>query len=459
MKSRLSILVLSFLMLFQAGKILSQSFYELKFSDKAGNGYTGLWVYVSESESYMRMAYYNEGKYRVVNVSYDAKTGTLDDGTHYFVLTGSNPTFITETTRGEQYNPDYFVWTWNDKHDYELPYVTDDPNFAEESFKQVDSYIELDANNFTKGYLNRFYAVDEPDYIALMNMVGDSYNSYTHNDVNYNSDNYHNENNNNNSDNNNNNSGAVTMHLIIVANTLVSDIGVSCEMDKKKMILEMQTVTDALGIPLRQYIIDGNNLSKENVSSTLNNLSPGSNDIVVFFYSGHGFRWSNQQDQYPNMDFRYNPYTQISTETCMTVTEVSNKIASKGARLNISIADCCNSDIGVNARSSEKFITSKSNPNYDEKKLAKLFINVKGTIMSCSASPGEVSWCNTSDGGFFTFSFFQALHEEVGYLDNNPTWEDIFDNAKKYAAYKTSPSGGSAAASAQNAVNSVKVTY
>ena len=106
MKSRLSILVLFLLVLLQPIQVFSQTFYELKFSDKAGNSYTGFMVYISESESYMRMAYYNNSEYRVVNVSYDAKTGTLDDGTHYFVMSGSNPTYITDHGRGENYNPD-----------------------------------------------------------------------------------------------------------------------------------------------------------------------------------------------------------------------------------------------------------------------------------------------------------------------------------------------------------------
>jgi hypothetical protein len=453
MKSRLSIVLLSFLMLFQAGKIFSQSFYELKFTDKAGNLYTGFMVYVSESESYVRMAYYSSGQYRVVNVNYDAQTGILEDGTHYFVMYGSNPTYVTDHTSGESYNPDTFVWLWSNDQDYGLPYVTDDPNFAEENFKQVDAYRELDPNSFTQEYLNQFYATDEADYLALMQMVGDDYNSYTNNDVNYNEDTYNNEN----SNYNNNTNGKVTMHLIIAANTAISDIGPSCEQDKKRMVDEMNSVADALGIPMKQYIIDGKNLTKENVSSTLNGLRPGSNDIVIFFYSGHGFRWSNQTDPYSNMDFRYNPYTEISTGTCMTVSDVQNIITSKGARLNISLADCCNSDIGVNARSSEKFLTSRSNPNYDEKKLAKLFLNAKGNIISCAASPGEVSWCNESDGGFFMFSFFQAFHEEVGYLSDEASWDDIMNNTKAYAVYKTS--SGCNGCSAQNAVKSVKVTY
>ncbi len=443
---------------FLFAKVSSQTFYEIKFSDKLGNQYTGFMVYISESESYIRMAYYNENQYRVVNVSYEAKTGTLDDGTHYFVMYGSNPSYITDHNRGENYNPDTFVWLWSDTKDYGLPYVTDDPNFAEESFQQVTSYIELNPHDFNKEYLNQFYATDEQDYLALMNMVDDSYNSYTNNDVNYNDNTYNNENSNYNNNNNTNyNTGKITMHLVIVANTAIPDIGASCDFDKKRMVNEMDAIADALGIEMKQYIVEGKNLTKANVENTLYSLSPSSNDVVVFFYSGHGFRWSNQTDQYSNMDFRYNPYTQISNETCMTLSEVSDIISTKGARLNISLADCCNSDIGANSMSSEKFLASRSDPNYDEKKLARLFLMSRGNVKSCAASPGEVSWCNESDGGFFMFSFFQALHEEVGYLSDEAKWDDILNNTKKYAAYKTS--AGCNGCSVQNAVKNVSVTY
>jgi len=111
----------------------------------------------------------------------------------------------------------------------------------------------------------------------------------------------------------------------------------------------------------------------------------------------------------------------------------------------------------VNAKSTEKFLASRSDPNYDEKKLAKLFLNSRGNIMSCAASPGEVSWCNESDGGFFMFSFFQAFHEEVGYLSTDPNWDEILTNTKKYANYKTSY--GCTGCTSQNAVKNVKVTY
>jgi len=439
-----------------SGSLFSQNFYEIKFTDRAGNEYNAFLVYKSESDAYMRVAFYSNSEYRVVNVPCEAKTGTLDDGTHYFVLYGSSPTYVTDHNRGEQYNPDTFVWLWGNGTEYGLPYVTDDPNFSEESFKQVDSYTDLNPNEFTQEYLNQYYATDERDFLALMNMVNDNYNSYTNNDVDYNNTNYNNENTSY-TNNNNTNGGKVTMHLVIVANTAISDIGASCEKDKQRMVNEMEAVSDALGITMKQYIVDGKNLTRSNVQSTLSGLQPGSNDIVIYFYTGHGFRWSNQTDQYSNMDFRYNPYTQISEQTCMTLSEVSSIIQSKGARLNISLADCCNSDVGMNSVSSEKFLTSKSDPNYDEKKLAHLFLNARGTIVSCAASPGEVSWCNEDDGGFFMFSFFQAFHEEVGYLSDTPTWDDVLSNAKKYAIYKTT--NGCNGCTSQNAVKSVKISY
>lgn len=521
MKNRL--LLLAALLLAPLGNLFAQSFYEIRFTDKAGNDYKGLLVYISESESYMRMTYHNRGEYRVVNVSYQAKTGVTEDGVHYMLLLGSDPKYITDHNRDEQYNPDYFFWVSKDGQDYGLPYVTDDPNFSEENFKQVDACTELNPYDFTEDYLNQFYAKDEPDFAALLSMVNDQDNNYTQtnhsepdngnqNNTNYsssgsnrpnpdggnngNSNTYNNQNNNytnnnqytsgnqggrtqpdngsgntnqNNSYTNNNNhtntnthtnsnNHNITLHLIMAANTEINDIGNSCIIDRNRMVEEMEDVADALGIQLKTYMIEGRNFTKAYCTSTIQNLTAGSNDIILFAYTGHGFRWSSQKEQYPQLDFRYSAYTDISNSTSMLLSDINTMIVSKGARLNIVLGDCCNSEIGSNQVTADRYLTSRSDPNYNEQKLAKLFLKAKGNILSTAASPGQLSWSNPTDGGFFLYSFFQAFHEEIGYLSNEPTWEELMTNTIKYAEYKTSPDGCSNC-SKQNGIKRISITY
>jgi Caspase domain len=557
--SKLTQIFLGFLLLLTTANAYSQSFYEIKFQDASKNEYTGFWVYKSESENYMRIAYYNtNGDYRVVNVDYKAETGKTESGVNYFILSGSNPKYITAAGDGESYGADYFFWTRYDDEEYGLPMVTEDPDFGEDSFREVETYTELNPRDFDKEYLNQFYATDEADYLALMSMVennaslsdnaqyGDSYssggsggdsgnsgNSGQHGDswtggdsgnsgnsgdsgssgdsgqhgdswtggdsgnsgnsgdhggnndltittsgnngnsgstgdggagnngltsTNIGINNNSNGNGSGHTDDSANHSGRVTFHLVVAANTEIGDIGTSCLVDERNLVNEFEGICEVMGITLKKYMVDGKNFTKPKLLSTLNGLNPGKNDIVFFAYTGHGFRWSNQTEKYPQLDMRYNPYTSITTESSITLKEVYDIITSKSARLNIVLGDCCNSDVGVNQRTSNTFLSARNDANFNRKNLEKLFYNSDGDVIATAASPGQVSWSNSVNGGFFLSSFFQAFREEIGYLDTDPSWSGMLSNTIKYAAYKSSKAACSNCTE-QNGQKSVSVTY
>ncbi|NOQ75098.1 MAG: hypothetical protein GQ574_24000 [Crocinitomix sp.] len=450
-------LITTFLFVLFCSSGFSQSFYELKFTVADGGVYTAFWVYGSESENYIRMAYYNEnGEYRVVNIDYYAETGTTEDGVYYFALMGDNATWISDYTEDDFYNPDHYVWVRYENEEYGLPLVTDDPEFAAENFFEVTSYIELDPLQFTKEYLNQFYGTNEPDYIALMNLVN-QHNDYLVSDHDSNTDQFQY-----NSDDTNTDTEIddtpITMHLIVAANTAIGDIGASCEVDKRNLVNEFEGICEVMDINLKQYIVDAKNFTKAQLIKTLGEVQPGTNDIVFFTYTGHGFRWSDQTGNYPQLDMRYNPYTQITAETSINLEEVYNIIIAKGARLNLVLGDCCNSDVGVNQRTNNTFLASRNEANFNHNNLRKLFVKSQGNIIATAASPGQVSWSNSVNGGFFLSSFFQAFREEIGYLDTDPQWEDMLESTIKYAAYKSSKSACNNC-TIQNGQKAISVSY
>lgn len=151
----------------------------------------------------------------------------------------------------------------------------------------------------------------------------------------------------------------VTLHLIVVANTAISDIGESCEVDEEKIVRQFEIISDELGISFDKIEIDDKSFNKANVDKAVANLSPENNDIVIFFYSGHGFRWSNQVSKYPFLSMRYSDYTPINNTTTISLEEIYNNLKIKGARLTMVIGDCCNSDIGVTQRGGEISLSGK----------------------------------------------------------------------------------------------------
>jgi hypothetical protein len=246
---------------------------------------------------------------------------------------------------------------------------------------------------------------------------------------------------------------------MIVANTEIGDIGKSCDVDKRNYVSEFEGVAEALGINFKPYIIDGKNFTKTKVNEALSKMTVGTNDVVFFVYTGHGFRWSDQTNQYPMLDMRYNVYQKIEEANAISLDDIYTKIKGKGGRLSIVFGDCCNSDVGINQRTSSTFLASRSNPNFKQEKLEKLFIKSSGSLIATAASPGEVSWSNDVNGGFFTASFLSAFHEEISYLSSDVAdWDGLIKKTQENAKYKSAP-GTCSVCTAQNAVTNVKVTY
>jgi hypothetical protein len=229
-----------------------------------------------------------------------------------------------------------------------------------------------------------------------------------------------------------------TLHLLLVTNTLISDIGPSCQVDKTNALNEFEIISGELGIPINKVVISDREFSKTSVRNALTNLNPKSNDIVVFIYSGHGYRWSNQNSKYPNIDLRYSNYQNVSENTSYNLSDIYNTIIDKGARLNIVIGDCCNSDIGISNRNGEASLASRKQHQGRVDKLRALFLESRGNLIAAAAKPYETSCGNSRDGGYFLTSFFAAISKETSRLnDNAPSWANIISHTINSANYKT----------------------
>ena len=398
----------------------SQSLYEIKFSDKLKNQYSGFLVFFNESNAYMRIAYYSDNIYNVVNVSYTSKNGTNRQGDKYSMLTGYNPIFITDNKANHRYNPDYFIWFFNNTtQKWDTPYTTDDSLLNASNYIRVSSYTQLNPKNITDEYLRQFFGNYEQQYFSLKKMCGLTIdNTITTSD---------------------NGNRFSTLHLVLIANTYDPTIGSGCASDETNLKNEFRQVADALGISFRQYIVDGSTFSKENVVSTLNSLYPGSNDVVLFIYRGHGFRWKDQTNDWPRMDLRPSSYADITENSSMNLSEVYSLLKNKGARLNLILADCCNSEINMSPVTNSNYLTFQFDNNSDVSKLRKLFMNSNGILLSSAAQKGEVSW-TTSQGGLYSMSFLQALREGISYLSNDPcSWNNIISKTITLARSKSTP--------------------
>lgn len=418
--------------------VQSQILYKVNFHDKNNASYEGLMVYFNESRAYLRVGYYTAGnKYHVVNVDYKSSNGTYYDGSSYFFMSGSNPKFITANPDKFTYNPDYFIWRKGaNEMNWKQPSTSDDPKLNVANEIPVDSFYQLNPYTITETFLRKFFWNNESEFFALKKLCGLTVTTTP-----------------------TINTNGAKLHLIVVANTVISDIGPSCVADRDKLDYEFKSIAEALGVGYAKYIVDGDNFNKTTVQSTLNNFTCGTNDIIVFVYRGHGFRWDNQTDIYPMMDLRTNGYAvAISKNTSLGLSEVYTTLKNKGARLSLILADCCNNKVGISQTTTFSFLNSQADNKPDISKLKKLFMTSRGTLISAAARSGEYSWANPF-GGFYTLSFLQAMKEKISYLNNGTySWNDIITYTTKLAKDKSSPALCSNC-TLQTGVSYVNVSY
>lgn len=437
-----------FLLLCLTLSLQAQTFYEVNYTYD-GVEYLGLMIYYSDDNCKMRL---------ITPESLEA--GTVFESPYLNMIeekSDEEDVGIMAYYPVEKKFP-VFLWFWeeDDASDIsEKPFVT-------YNIKKTNSYIETEYFNeislesMDETYISQFYGEDEPEYRMMLNGIQLVKNqNVPHQDIEVTVDDPIftdiendpdipvNEGENIAPGEGGNTLGtgsadaAPTLHLIVVANTNVSDIGSACAKDLANLNSEFGGIARVLGMKYDFKGIRGKNYSKDNLAQLIRNFQPNSDDVVIFVYTGHGFRFDDQQDYYPNMDLCPTSYDD-PTKNYVAVSDVYKELVGKGARLSLVFSDCCNNQIGETTPIiNTSTLFSRSNNNFDVKKLERLFVDANGSLIATAASPGEMSWCGVN-GGFFTLSLLESLRAQISALSTQlPDWETLVTDALTAATAKS----------------------
>ncbi len=206
-----------------------------------------------------------------------------------------------------------------------------------------------------------------------------------------------------------------TLHGVIVADTL--DLSIGSDIDMKKMSARFKDFAGKSGLQYKEIILQGKNRTQKNVASAVQNLQLGKDDTVIFYYTGHGYRFESDKSPWPSLA--------MADDRGIDSAWVLKTLVAKKPRFVLVMVDACNNKIPDNVIPTIR--------NYSSRKVAipesykKLFAQYRGMIITSGSSPGQYSFGGRPQGGVYTGSFLESLDQEL--MSKNPDWNNIFSRA------------------------------
>ena len=215
--------------------------------------------------------------------------------------------------------------------------------------------------------------------------------------------------------------GKTKLFLIIVANTLDPSIGEGCALDVKTVRSLFVKMSEFMEFILAELVITGKDYTTKNIFDSLDKLKFGHDDIIIFYYTGHGFSFAKEvTTRTPQLDLQSFPASnkiKAIENTTKNLNEILEKIKSKGARLNIVIGDCCNDKINFNrkfkSKVAKKTLIQQPKSEVNKETCKAMFCDPKSSMLIAAADKGLLAITDDEKGSIFTLKFVEILSETI----------------------------------------------
>ena len=223
-----------------------------------------------------------------------------------------------------------------------------------------------------------------------------------------------------------------TFRVLIACDMTSKDIRKGSKADLVRMKKSCIGIARQLHITPKITTLSGKKFTTKNVSKWLTSIPSLSKDIIFFYYSGHGGNLTSLKNPWPFMIFPL--YRHPRKAKAIVGGSVYQYLLTMKPRLCLIMFDACNNffqtkGAGVPSGRFTPIIT----PTPVLPGLKTLFLQNRGIITSCAASPGETAVTTVGGntiGGVFTTGFLLALQSVAA--QQNATWQNIFAGAATY---------------------------
>jgi len=226
---------------------------------------------------------------------------------------------------------------------------------------------------------------------------------------------------------------AQKLHAVLAVDTVSKNIANDMDYNLNNLSNHLRA-----GVPqksLNLVRINGKDFTKTNVLNKIKSLVVNSDDSILFFYSGHGYYEDGVGTLFkPPTDNGANFY----------LSEIRDSMNSHGARLTVSIVDCCS--VAPDGERTKKFALPGPPQNYSTL-CQELFVKTSGDFAINSSAPREYALCGSAPNNKNAYHpgslFTNALCDNMSANHKNQlSWKDLTlkvksDVAKEFIRMKT----------------------
>jgi hypothetical protein len=416
---------LLFFLLWVAYASYGQTIYEVKYSfnkldangkelNQVDKEYDALlFYYPAQATNTMRVRYYDNSLSAYIIVEQQFKLSLFEQsGKQFWTMTGENPSYVSTVKPTYKYNPDKIVLTKDPSEKYYTPaYVTSEDGSGSQTGKII-AFNTLVKNNVTNQFLGNF-GWHWPE-------------NKQNQDVNTNPGSF--------------DLSKSTLYLIQVTNSLDEKLGMGFSENHKMIKSLFKEAASTCNVNFQSIEVMGSDYSKDNVVKTIANFNPGPNDIVIFYYSGHGYRYDDQVSDWPRMALSntYQTKEELHANSLSLDDDVYKPLAAKNPHLLLVIGECCNTSVGTTPSMQDPIQMLQGDYIIDPNAMKALF-KQSGKLLVATSKPNESTWYYQTIGGLFGNNFVSAISKETNFTNqsNNVSWKDIFDNSISETVQRT----------------------